>query len=92
MYFPNANNILILKWGALDDLVMITSSIKKCYTHTLQYPKGAYHELYRGLDVIKSIGLKVSDESNYSRIGLGCCGKKMKRTLEIINCDLTIKR
>jgi len=158
MYFPNAKNILILKWGALGDLVMITSTIKavrenypnakitmftnsimkeilpegflideyifikksgryvdeslfkqillirelrrrkfdlaidlkwiseraavitylsgakirvgywskyfhKCYTHTLQYPKGAYHELYRGLDVIKSIGLKVSDEN-----------------------------
>jgi len=32
-----------------------------CYTHTLEYPKGAHHELDRGLDVIKSIGLKTGD-------------------------------
>jgi heptosyltransferase-3 len=156
MLFPNVKKILILKWGALGDLVMITSSIKavrenfpnaeitmftnsimkeilpegylidkyilikksgrnvdeslfkqmllvmelrrrefdlaidlkwiseraavitylsgakirvgywskyfhRCYTHTLQYPKGPYHELDRGLDVLKSIDLKISD-------------------------------
>jgi len=35
----------------------------KCYTHSVKHPIGGYHEVHRNLDVIKQIGLKVTDEN-----------------------------
>lgn len=37
--------------------------VNLCYTKTIKHPVGGYHEVYRNLDVIKQIELKVKDEN-----------------------------
>lgn len=38
------------------------------YTTKAAFPKGRYHEVHRNLDIIKAVGVKVSDETPYTHI------------------------
>lgn len=35
----------------------------KCYTHSVKHPIGGYHEVQRNLDVIRQLGIKVTEEN-----------------------------
>ena len=54
--------------GAKERVSSGPHNMMRLYTTKVPFPQGRYHEVHRNLDIVKAVGVKVSDETPYTYV------------------------